>query len=109
RDGSMLWTYSADVDGIGGKPRPAVKGGRVIGTPALVQIDGDGVLDVLALFFVFDTPTGSGVSLGVDGSVIPFDKLQWGRRVIAAISGRTGRRLWSRTLDTSTKSRPWLW
>ena len=131
RDGSMLWTYSAAVDGLGGpdplgpdeldkaleeagtagggKPKPAVKGGRVIGSPILVQADDDGVLDLLALFFVFDDPTGSAFSFGVDGSVTHFEKNQPGRRVIAAISGRTGRGLWSRTLDATTMSRPWLW
>ncbi len=126
RDGSILWTYSAALDGIGGpdplgpvefstvsavggKTRPAVKGGRVIGTPALVQIDGDGVLDVLALFFVLESPIGSGASSGADRGLFHLDNLQPGRRVIAAISGRTGRGLWSRTLDSTTMSRPWLW
>jgi serine/threonine protein kinase len=131
RDGSMLWAYSATLDGRGGpdplgpdelakafeetdlagggKRQLIVKGGRVIESPAPVEIDGDGVSDLLALFFVFDDPTGTAFSFGVDGSVLHFEKLQPGRRVIAAISGRTGRALWSRTLDSTTMSRPWLW
>ncbi len=131
RDGSMLWTYAASRDGLGGpdplgpdeldkalekagaagggKPKPPIKGGRVIGSPILVQADDDGVLDLLALFFVFDDSTGSALSFGVDRSVTHFEKDQPGRRVIAAVSGRTGRALWSRTLDATTKSRPWLW
>jgi tRNA A-37 threonylcarbamoyl transferase component Bud32 len=131
RDGSMLWTYSAAAEGLGGpdplgpaefdkaveeagkagsgKPRPAVKGGRVIGSPALVLIDGDGVLDLLVLFFVFEDPSGSAFSFNADGSVTRFEKNEPGRRVIAAVSGRTGRALWSRTLDATAKSRPWLW
>ncbi len=131
RDGSMLWTYSPAVNGLrgpdsrgpdeldkaleeagtagGGKPKPAIEGGRVIGSPILVQADDDGVVNLLALFFVFDDPTGSAFSFGADRSVTHFEKNQPGRRVIAAISGRTGRTLWSRTLDATTKSRPWLW
>ena len=42
-----------------GTPEPAIKGGRVIGSPVLVQADGDGIPDLLALFFVFDDPTGT--------------------------------------------------
>jgi outer membrane protein assembly factor BamB/tRNA A-37 threonylcarbamoyl transferase component Bud32 len=131
RDGSMLWTYSAAVEGLGGpeplgpdelekaletagsagggKPRPALKGGRVIGSPILVEVDGDGVLDLLVLFFVFDDPTGSAFTFGGDGSVTGFQIGQPGRRVIAGVSGRTGRAIWSRALDATTKSRPWLW
>ena len=131
KDGSMLWTYSAAIDGLGGpdplgpdqldkaleeanakgsgKSLPAVKGGRVIGSPALVQIDGDGVLDLLALYFVFDDSNDRAFSFAVDGNVTRFEMHQSGRRVIAAISGRTGRALWSRTLDATTMSRPWLW
>ncbi len=93
----------------GGTPQPAVKGGRVIGSPVLVQADGDGIPDLLALFFVFDDPTGTAFVFGADGNVTLFDKNHAGRRVIAAISGRTGRALWSRTLDKETMSRPWLW
>ncbi len=130
RDGGMLWTYSAAVNGLGGpdpldpvkfgeairstsaargQPRPAIKGGRVIGSPALLQIDGDSILDLVALFFVFDRPGESAVTFGVDGSLLDFDRGQPGRRVIAAISGRTGRALWSRTLDAKAQSRRWLW
>ena len=131
RDGSKFWTFSVTNGGRGGPDRlgphelaqalektpstsdskslPTVNGGRVIGSPALVQIDGDGVVDLVALFFVFDDSTGSAFSFGVDGSVTHFEKLQPGRRVIAAISGRTGRALWSRPLDSTTMSRPWLW
>jgi outer membrane protein assembly factor BamB len=129
RDGARLWTYSAAVAGLGGPDplgpdelakavekaaqpgggtsEPAVKGGRVIGSPVLVQADG--VPDLLDLFFVVDDPTGSPFVFGADGNVTVFNKNHDGRRVIAAISGRTGRALWSRTLDQETMSRPWLW
>ena len=134
KNGGMIWTYSAALDGVvgpdplgpseflkalgeiksagAGKSQPAVKGarvGRVIGQPALVPIDGDDIPDLVAVFFVFEDPTGSAVSFGVDGSVIQFDMFRPGRRVMAAISGRTGRGLWSRALDTTPQSRPWLW
>jgi tRNA A-37 threonylcarbamoyl transferase component Bud32 len=131
RNGARLWTYSAAVDGPGGPDplgpdelakaleeaaqpgggtsEPAVKGGRVLGSPVLVQADGDGVPDLLALFFVFDDASRSPFVFGADGHVTLFDKSCAGRRVIAAVSGRTGRALWSRTLDLETLSRPWLW
>ncbi len=115
KNGGMLWTYSAPstesgavslgpselaktigehASAGGGKPQPAAKGvrfGRVIGQPALARIDGDDIPDLVAVFFVFEDPTEDAVSFAVDSSVIGFDKLRPGRRVVAAISGRTGR------------------
>ena len=131
RNGARLWSYSAAVNGLGGpdplgpdeldkaleeagkagskKSLPAVKGGRVIGSPILVQADGDGIPDLLALFFVFEDLNGSAFAFGAGGSVTHFENKHLGRRVMAAISGRTGRPLWARTLDQETMSRPWLW
>src|SRR5262249_26082192 len=118
RDGARLWAYSAAVDGPGGPDplgpdelgkahkeaaqpgsgasEPAVQGGRVIGSPVLVQADGDGVPDLLTLFFVFDDPAGTPFVFDAGGDVTLFDRSCAGRRVIAAVSGRTGRTLWSR-------------
>ena len=64
KDGSMLWTYTAEAEAAAGRiphgpawpqsieqvPRP----GRVLGAPSLRDIDGDGVADLIAAFVLFE-------------------------------------------------------
>ena len=60
KDGSVLWAYSADP-GSSATPR-SVQGvlhpGRVAGAPAAVDVDGDGITDLIAEFVVLDDPQG---------------------------------------------------
>ena len=128
KDGSMLWTYTAASMDPAARIRSArpssTKPSRKLarqaaGTPNRPSRAGgssgrrsgsrptiDGVPDLLALSSV-RRPTGSAFSSGVDGSVTHFVKNRPGRRVLAAISGRTGRAV---VQDTrASESRPWLW
>ncbi len=121
KDGSTLWTYLPQHQGLGGpdpidweelvyggkvtdlvanpaqrKPVPPVpRIGRVLGMPVAVNIDGDGIPDLIAEFFVLDD--SSGTAIGPDGP---------GWRVVAAISGRSGQGLWTRALDASPNPLP---
>ena len=60
KDGSVLWAYSADPGGPAtplsaeGPPSP----GRVAAAPATVDVDGDGITDLVAEFVVLDDPQG---------------------------------------------------
>ncbi len=60
KDGSLLWAYSADPGGPA-MPR-SVQGvlhpGRIMGAPAAVDVDGDGITDLIAEFVVLDDPQG---------------------------------------------------
>ncbi len=112
KDGSMLWTYSAEIDGRGGLdihgpawphsieqvPRP----GAVLGSPALRDVDGDFVPDLIAAFVLLeDVPP----SLRPRGSTDQPAVVVWetvkhrGRRVVLAVSGRSGRALWVHPID----------
>jgi outer membrane protein assembly factor BamB/predicted Ser/Thr protein kinase len=111
KDGSMLWTYTAAVDGPGGPDRrgpdlPATieqfpQLGRVLGAPATEDLDGDGIPDLIALFAFYDTDQQSNVQYP-DGRrrVIEVDRP--GRRSLVAVSGREGRWLWSRPIDAKS-------
>src|SRR5262249_5795079 len=82
KDGTPLWCYRSRADGT----EPSE--GSILGQPALVDVDGDQVVDVVATLAAADRqPPGVG----------------WARnhrRWVEAISGRTVRRLWRAALDS---------
>ncbi len=120
KDGSLLWTYSANLVGPGGPdpagpvqpelgdPIPALA--RPFADPVASDVDGDGIADVIAAFAMLDArtllslsrePTGSrAVSFGTDAETEP---------VVVAVSGRTGKWLWNHALPREPRSRlgPW--
>ena len=105
-DGSMLWNFAARVDGPGGPlaespgssgpMKPAVIPGNLIGLPAVGDVDGDGTPDLIATLVFHETDaevrqrTKKSPSLTTPA---------FSRRMIVAISGRSGRSLWSFPLD----------
>jgi len=107
KDGSMLWTYTADVDGPGG-PDPGgpawpqsieqvPKAGQVLGTASAWDADGDGVPDVIA---AFDVRLGSSLKKEGLTSFRQYGLKPPGRPVvIVAVSGRSGRALWRYAFD----------
>ncbi len=107
KDGSMLWTYTAEVAGPGG-PDPrgpiwpqsieqAPRPGLALGTPLVWDADGDGVTDLIA---AFDIALGSSSKQDGFTSLSQYAVWSTGRRiVIAAVSGRSGRALWSHPVD----------
>ncbi len=107
KDGSLLWTYTADPDGPGGPdPRGPVwpesieqtpRAGLVLGTPSVHDVDGDGVPDLIA---GFDIALGSSLKTQAAGNHLPYQVWQPGHRIaIAAVSGRSGRTLWRHPID----------
>ncbi len=91
RDGSMLWIFRASDDGSGGPAGDDFADfGRVLrsvvgstaGEPAVIDVDGDGTMDLIAtvrLSEAFQNRPGKWLVLG--------------------ISGRSGRRLWSHAIE----------
>ncbi len=94
KDGSLLWSYFANEDGSGGPlgRDPLVGIGQLRGVntavePLVVDADGDGTLDLIATF----------------GSLDMIGRRQ-GKRVVSAISGRSGRRLWNYAIDMTARN-----
>ena len=99
RDGSMLWDYVADMDSPGGPlaktpvlPRP----GGLIGLPAVGDVDADGTPDLIATLVFHETKAE--VQQRIKKPPSPTTPA-FTRRVILAISGRSGRSLWTFPLD----------
>ena len=94
KDGSKLWDYLSLEDGLG---RDVRAGGETrfraldtvhAGEPATaMDVDHDGVPDLIGTFI--------------------FTALGSGRRVVAGISGRSGRRLWTHMTAKSAEEIPW--
>ncbi len=106
QNGSMLWNFSADMDGPGGplETRPSSPGQSttpdrqtlLIGSPAIGDVNADGTPDLIATLVFHELPAEIQKRTGRPPSPATraFD-----RRVIQAISGRSGRSLWSFPLD----------
>jgi hypothetical protein len=110
--GSVLWEHALEFDGPGGPPRddpelpgplsPVRRAAFIVGTPAVTDLDGDGTSDLVAAIVFFELPTETEQrSPSPPGAQAPGFRNQpaLARRVIQAISGRTGRKLWSEPID----------
>jgi hypothetical protein len=116
QDGSMLWTFTADVDGRGEPdahgpewprsleqvPRP----GRVLGSPSLADVDGDGALDFLVAFAQFEDGPPVLRLPGANARSMPQESAHRGRRGVVAVSGRSGRALWTHPIDPEPTTLP---
>ena len=103
-DGSLLWTDW----GTGGPALPRLKEeparvGQIIGKPILADVDADGCPDLIAKFLVSEHPY---VDAAVLESIAVLESVTEGRRVILAVSGRSGRELWNHTIDQKTVELP---
>ena len=105
-DGSMLWNFAAKVDGPGGplaespgsahQMKPAFRPGHLIGLPATGDVDGDGTPDLITTLVFHETPAE--VQQRIKKPPSPTTPA-FSRRIIVAISGRSGRSLWTFPLD----------
>jgi hypothetical protein len=76
--------------------REASRRGSVLGPPAIVDVDGDGTLDLVASMVFQEFPAEVERRTGKKPThMTPV----FSRRVVQAISGRTGRWLWSHAVD----------
>ena len=109
KDGSMLWTYTADLDGPGGPQldgpvldgsTPEIRPASLIGVPAFVDCDRDRTLDLIVTWGFSESQRDvqrrtAQAKPGVGTSGQP----ALSQRVVVAVSGRSGRWIWSHTLD----------
>ncbi len=108
KDGSLLWTYSADPGAA--VPRPAaeeLRPGQIMGTAAVTDVDGDGAADLIAEFVILDDPDGlirrpretAGRNEGPETVLAA-------RRMVVAVSGRSGKPLWDDLIDRKPTDLP---
>ncbi len=100
KDGSMLWVFLANDGGSGGPPHDDVNKfnrlkrmlrfglGSIAGEPAVADVDGDGTLDLIATFCFSDA-----------------SNKQPGVWIVMAISGNSGRRVWSHSIEKPAGAR----
>jgi hypothetical protein len=108
KDGSMLWTCSAKLDGPGGpdpagpaQPRrgdaiPALA--RLFADPVATDVDGDGIVDVIAPFAMLDAPPLEASGDPTGRLAVGFSERTQSQPIVVAVSGRTGRWLWNYAL-----------
>ena len=97
-----MWTFSADLDNRAQSVVPAgeLRAGRVMGVPAMADVDRDGTADLIAEFAVLDDPTGLVTQPGTPARRRgQAEKVLSCRRIVAAVSGRSGKELWHRQID----------
>ncbi len=125
RNGSVLWEYALEIDGPGGPPpddpglpgplSPVRRAAFVIGTPGVTDLDGDGTSDLVATIVFYELPTETEQrSPSPSGAQSRGFRNQQAlaRRMIQAISGRSGRMLWNHPVDptfTMYSHPAWNW
>lgn len=93
-DGRVLWWHrgrpslAPGSPGVTGWQAPG-RNGTVVGSPVVVEIDGDGIPDVVGCF-----RSNGEVGSTAGGAVLRVDGSSW----LAAVSGRTGQSLWQQSV-----------
>lgn len=117
KDGSMLWNHALEQEGINGlQPEgPELIGpiipprwhGQFIGQPSIDDVDHDGTPDLIATKLFQESQAEIARRTGKPATSRSGPLVQ---RVVQAISGRTGRWLWSFSVDpafTTIKAQFW--
>ena len=110
KDGSVLWAHTADPDGPGaaqfdgpvfvGPEYPKLRPGSIVGTPVVFDVDRDGTRDLIATAIFGESAEDTAEREKAEarrGAVQ--NKMMLFRIVVLAVSGRSGRRLWSYSLN----------
>ncbi len=112
RDGSVLWESTPALSGeeearsrdaeLPGPVRAVERPVSLVGTPSMTDLDRDGTPDLIATLIFTEVPLETDRrSPSPPGAPAAFRPNQpaLGRRMIQAISGRSGRSLWSYPID----------
>jgi hypothetical protein len=103
-DGSMLWNQPVELDRSSGPQGNAMS--DIAGEPAIIDVDRDGTPDLVATV-LFPAPAEEKAP-GADqaGNARTGSELSYFRRVLVAISGRSGRQLWINAADRAVAVAP---
>ena len=116
-DGGILWDFMAGPDGSG-KPRRdsgldlakwygnARRSGGIAGRPLVADVDRDGTPDLLATVEFSESEEEQNRRLAAPGGAAGRGQDTLEKRVLVAISGRSGKRLWSYAMDQSFTTLP---
>ena len=115
KNGSMLWNHVAELDGPGGprqdgpgslsQANPSPRTSWLNGTPILADVDRDGAADVIATCIFAETREESARRPQAKSASNPAgNNPPFYRRVVMAISGRSGRQLWKFAIDQTFQS-----
>jgi hypothetical protein len=115
KNGSMLWNYVADLDGPGGpkadgpanfsQQDPRARANWTIGTPILADVDRDGLPDLIATCIFCETREETERRPVAESAGKPAEtKVPFYRRLVMAVSGRSGRQLWKFAIDPTFQS-----
>ncbi len=112
RDGSMLWNYAPELDGAGGPQadgpifnmpvEPSSRWSELIGAPVMADVDRDGSPDLIATTLFHESRAEIErrlAKLKQSGAAASQNQQPLSRRVVVAVSGRSGRWLWSYPID----------
>ncbi len=114
KDGSVLWTYRADLDGPGGAYpegpelpgpiQPALRPGQIHHTARTVDLDRDGIPDIVATVGFREFPAEIARRLTRLTPLQLQDPDGRARRAVVALSGRSGKMIWSHAIDPAFRS-----
>jgi hypothetical protein len=106
KDGALLWGFVAKINERGefevGGPESKVldsERGFTAGAFAMDDVDHDGTPDVCATFVFTESPEGPGESPDAGSARLGPEKSWRHRSVIVALSGRSGRCLWTHPVE----------
>ena len=103
KDGSLLWHHTAELEGPKagglGAVKPDTRESKIAGEPAMMDVDHDGALDIVATILFAESAAENKRRLDAT-ELAPNESPQFFfRRVVMAISGKSGTRLWSYAID----------
>jgi hypothetical protein len=112
-DGGILWNFLAQSDGSGGSSLGLANGNNrsrtwagIAGRPFLADVDHDGKPDLLATIEFSESDEEHVRRLAAPGNASSSNQDTLEKRVLVAISGRSGTRLWSYPMDRSFTALP---
>ncbi len=119
KDGNAIWAYVPLIDGAA-DPQPKVsfslsptwsrQAGLVdmIGAPLLADVDSDGTPDLIATLAYHESPaeTGGRLKIAAEGGDVSARPAAQLRRMIEAVSGRSGDLLWTYPVEKAFSDPP---
>ena len=103
KDGSLLWHHVAELGGSKaggpGAVKPDTRESEIGGIPAMMDVDHDGAADIIATVRFGESAEEAKRRIAETGDDPSKTETRFFRRVVMAISGRSGTRLWSYAID----------
>ncbi len=103
KDGSLLWHHVAELERAGadgpGAAKSNIRESEIAGKPAMMDVDHDGAADIVATVLFGESAEEAKRRIAETGDDASKTEPRFFRRVVMAISGKSGARLWSYAID----------